>query len=99
MVVHFENLLLLSSQVLRLSITVHHGKTHGAWHEDIVVIPVASSSIWRFHKVILVWSSLFNRLKLLILVGILTAVVSYISSILVLDTAFLVVAIKILDIQ
>ena len=98
MVVHFENLLLLSSQVLRLSITVHNCKTHGAWHEDVVVISVASSSIGRFHKVILVWSSLLDRLKLLI-IRILTAVVSYISSILVLDTAFLIVAIEILDIQ
>ena len=97
MVVHFENLLLLGSQVLGLSITVHYCKTHGAWHEDIVV-SVTSSSIWRFHKVILVWSSLLDRLKLLI-IRILTAEVSYISSILVLDTAFLIMAIEILDIQ
>lgn len=98
MVVHFKNLLLLSSQVLGLPITVHHCESHGAWHEDVVVISVASSSVWRFHKVILVWSSLFDRLELLVL-RILTAVVSYISSILVLDTAFLIVAVKILDIQ
>ena len=98
MIVHFKNLLLLSSQVLRLPITVHHCKTHGPWHKDIVVISVPSSTIWRFHKVILVWSSLINRLKLLI-IRILTGVVSYISSILVLDTAFLIVTIEILDIQ
>lgn len=58
MVVHLEYLLLLSCQVLRLSISVHHSKTHGAWHKNVVIIAIAS--VRRLHEVVLVRSSLIN---------------------------------------
>jgi hypothetical protein len=59
-IVHLEYLLLLSSQVLRLPITVHHCETHRSWHKNVVVVSIRSSPVWRLHKIILVWSSLLN---------------------------------------
>ena len=100
MVVHLKYLLLLSCQVLWLSITVHNCKAHGTWHKNVIVSIILASCVRRLHKVILIWRPVLNILKLLVsILRVLTAIVSYISSILILDAAFLIMAVKILNVQ
>ena len=76
MVVHLEDLLLLRGEVLVLLcilvlLSVHHGKSHSARHEDIIVLvgaadgPVRRLYLGRVHVVVLV--DRLQRLQLILL--------------------------------
>lgn len=105
MVVHLKDLLLLGCQVLRLVLSIHNGKSHRAWHKNVVVLAIGSCLIWCLHKVILIGSPLFDGLKLLWVliwgVFVTATVVSNVSSsiLLIRNGSFLVVAVQILDVQ
>lgn len=100
-VVHLEDLLLLSSQVLGLVLSIHYCETHWTWHKDVVVLAIGCSSVWRFYEVILVWCALIDWLNLLIILilRVFATVVCNVSSILSRDRSLLVVAVQVLDIQ
>jgi hypothetical protein len=85
--------------VLGLALPVHHCETHGPWHKNIVVVStVVLTTIWRLHEVILVRRALLDGLKVLIL-GVFAAVIRHIPSVLRLNTAFLIVAVEVLDVE
>jgi hypothetical protein len=97
-VVHFENFLLLSRQVLRLALTINHCETHGTGHKYVVIGAIGSLTIWRLHKIVVVGTSTLDRRKVLVL-RILATVVGDIPSVLALYASFLVVAVQVLDVQ
>lgn len=85
-----------------LLLSIHYCEPHGAWHEDVTL--ASSAAVWALDVVLRV-STLVKRLEVLnlwILLGLLVAVVSHISSVwrrIWTHRALLIVAVEVLDVQ
>lgn len=115
MIVHLEYFLLLGCQIHSLAILtsvllpVHDSKSHGSWYENVILVSddiltiIGRLNLGLMHVIsLLILIHLLEVLKL-ILLGVFVAVVGYISTCLLLtlsiDLAFLIVTVKILDIE